>query len=139
MKKTFTLGLFLLAAVAAAGTYTITTSTAQDNRLEKERLRTNKATCALVNLPANCTQAQARNAVDSNGVPIPGASGLDVYSSVQDFLDRRVVPAYVQSLRVKDTSDDVVQFCTAWNAGTNATRNATCAAWGLPNGCELCP
>jgi len=128
MKKALTLGLFLLAAVAAAGTYTITTSTAQDTRLERHRVRVNKATCTAAGLPANCTQAQAR-------VTNPG---VNIYSSVQDMIDRLVLQDFLNALRLADTADDSTQFCAWFNAASTANKNSACALAGLPNGCELC-
>lgn len=128
MKRLLTLAVLLAAAVAYAGTYTLTTTTAQDSRLERERLRVNKATCAAAQLPPDCTQAQARKTTP----------GVEVYSDVSDMLNRMLLRDFLQSLKNADTSDDQAQFC-AWFAGaTTAQRNQACALAGLPNGCEAC-
>lgn len=130
MKKILAVLAVLAAATAFAGTYSVTTTTAQDNRLEKQRVRLNTASCAAANLPSSCTQAQCRNVV----------AGCDIYSNVQDLIDRNIVTNYANSLKTNDTRDDQTQFCTFWNAPTTtlAQRNAICAASALPNGCELC-
>lgn len=127
MKK-LALGLVLIAATALAGSYTLNTTTAQDNRLERQRLRLNKATCAAAQLPPTCTQAQARQRTP----------GVDVYSSVADMLDRKVLAEYLAGLKNADTADDAQQFCAWFKAATVAQQNSACALAGLPNGCEIC-
>lgn len=129
MKKTLVLIALLAAATAYAGTYTINTNAANDSRLARHLARVNKATCASVNLPANCTQAQARNVV----------ADIDVYSSVQDMVDRLIVGGFLKGLKAADTSDDAAQARSAWMAKTDAEKNAVCALLGLPNGCEAWP
>jgi len=129
MKKLLTLAVLLVAAVATAGTYSVTTNTANDNRLTRHLARVNKATCASVNLPADCTQAQARDVV----------AGIDVYSNVQDMVDRLIVGGFLRGLRAADTVDDAAQAQAAWMAKNDAEKNAVCALLGLPNGCEAWP
>ena len=129
MKKLFTLGFLLIAAVVSAGSYTINTSAANDTRLARHLARVNKATCASVGLPADCTQAQARNV----------QPGLDVYSNVQDMVDRLIVGGFLKGLKAADTSDDAEQAKALWDAKTDAQKNAVCAAIGLPSGCEAWP
>lgn len=128
MKKLLPLALLLVAALANAGSYTITTTTAQDTRLERQRVRMNKATCASANLPASCTQAQARNVIP----------GVNVYSSVQDLIDRYILAGFLQGLQSSDASDDHDQFCSWFKSATTAQQNSACALAGLPNGCEIC-
>ena len=130
MKKTLALvALLLVAALAQAGSYTVTTTSPQDNRLEKQRVRLNKATCAGVGLPGTCTQAQAR----------AKNPGVDVYSDVADMLNRKVIKDYTDALKQADTSDDEQQFCAWFKAATVAQQNSACALASLPNGCEICP
>jgi hypothetical protein len=130
MKKLLTLVVLLVAAAAFAGTYSITTTAAQDNRLEKQRVRLNEASCLAAELPKTCTQAQCRNV----------NPGCDIYSNIGELIDRNIVKNYVDSLKTTDTRDDQTKFCDFWNAPstTIAQRNAVCAASALPNGCELC-
>lgn len=127
MKKSLVFAVLLAAATAFAGTYSVTTTAAQDTRLERQRLRLNKATCTQSgSLPANCTQAQAR-------IANPAAK---VFTNVQDLLDRGVVQDYVTTLKQADTSDDAAQALAAWTAMNDTQKNAVCALLGLPNGCE---
>jgi hypothetical protein len=129
MKRSlYVFAVLAIPAILLAGTYSITTTTAQDTRLEKARVRTNKATCGALSLPPTCTQAQAR-AKDS---------AASIYSDVADFLDRYVIHNYTDSLKTADTSDDQQQFCSFWGAATLAQKNQICADSALPNGCELC-
>jgi hypothetical protein len=125
MKKTL-LFLLLVAASASAGTYTVTTNAVNDARLARQLARVNKATCASVNLPASCTQAQARAVTP----------GLDVYSNVADMIDRTILRDFLANLKNADTSDDAIQAAAAWAAMNDTQKNAVCALLGLPNGCE---
>lgn len=129
MKKLVSLAVLLAAAAVYAGTYSVTTNTAQDNRLERQRLRLNRTACRLVNLPDACTQAQCRNLNPQ----------CDIFSDITDLLTRYVVKNYTDSLKQVDTSDDQQQFCAWFAAATVAQRNSACALAGLPNGCEICP
>jgi len=130
MKKAlWMLMLLAFATIALAGTYTVTTNAAQDTRLERHRVRSNKATCASVSLPVGCTQAQARNInPDAN-----------IYSNVEDLIDRMVVKNFTDGLKNDDTRDDAAQFCVWFKAASAAQQNNACALAGLPNGCEICP
>jgi hypothetical protein len=123
------LAILILPALALAGTYTLTTTAAQDTRLERQRVRINKQTCERLNLAPTCTQAQARDV----------EPGVDVYSSVQDFLDRNVLKSYLAGLKNADTADDAEQAAALWALKTDADKNAICAAYGLPAGCEVHP
>jgi len=126
MKKYLVLAVLLAAATAFAGTYTINTNAANDTRLARHLTRINKATCSSVSLPASCTQAEAR----------AKQPGLNVYSNVQDMLDRLIVGGFLDGLRNVDTSDDAVQAAAAWVAMNDTQKNAVCALLGLPAGCE---
>jgi hypothetical protein len=123
------LAVLLLPALALAGTYTLTTTAAQDTRLERQRVRINKQTCEQLGLPGTCTQAQARDV----------EPGVDVYSNVQDFLDRNVLKSYLAGLKNADTADDATQAAALWVLKSDAEKNAVCASVGLPNGCEIWP
>ena len=120
-----------LPALALAGTCSLTTSAGQDTRLERDRVRKNKQTCASVSLPPSCTQAQAR----------AQNPATDVYSDACDMIDRRLIREYVQGLQGTDSGEDQPALCAWWNApGTTvAQRNADCTKVGLPNGCDLFP
>ena len=129
MKRFLAIAILLVAAIAEAGSYTVTTGAAQDTRLERHRVRVNKATCQSVNLPANCTQAQARNITP----------GVDVYSDVSDMINRLIIGGFLNGLKAADTADDAAQAAAAWTAKSDADKNAVCALLGLPNGCEAWP
>jgi hypothetical protein len=126
MRKLIALVILSAASVASAGTYTVNTNASQDTRLARQLNRLNKATCASVGLPANCTQAEARAKQPS----------LDVYASVTDMLDRAIVGGYLSGLKSADTQEDAVQAAAAWVAMNDTQKNAVCALLGLPNGCE---
>ena len=127
MKKILVLAALLAAATAYAGTYSVTTTAAQDTRLERQRVRLNRATCAQSgSLPATCTQAQAR-------IANPSAK---VFTTVADLLDRGVVQDYAIELKQADTSDDAAQALAAWTAMNDTQKNAVCTLLGLPAGCE---
>jgi hypothetical protein len=127
MKKILVIAVLLSAATAFAGTYTITTTAAQDTRLERQRVRLNRSTCAQSgSLPANCTQAQAR-------IANPAAK---IFTSIADLIDRGVVQDYVVTLKQADTSDDAAQAAAAWVAMNDTQKNAVCSLLGLPAGCE---
>jgi hypothetical protein len=126
MKKIIPIALLLIATVAYAGSYAITTTASQDARLERQRVRLNKATCQSVQLAEGCTQAQAR-------AKNPNAN---IYTTITDLIDRQILKGYLDGLRSVDTRDDAVQAAAAWVAMTDAQKNAVCALLGLPNGCE---
>lgn len=128
MKRIFLFSLLFIATIATAGSYNITTTAAQDTRLERHRLRVNKNSCQAVGLPNNCTQAQCRN-LNPN---------CDIYTDIADMIDRLVLRGYLQGLAAVDTSDDHEQFCTWWRTATVTQKNGVCSASGLPNGCEVC-
>lgn len=126
MKKILTLVVLLIAALASAGSYSVTTNAAQDARLERHRNRVNKATCEAAGRQAGCTQAQAR-------AMNPGA---EIYSDVQDMIQRLIIKGFTDGLKSQDTSDDAAQAAAAWAAKSDADKNAVCALLGLPAGCE---
>lgn len=130
MKRSlFVLAVLLSASSVFAGSYTSTTTAAQDTRLERARVRMNKATCGALTLPAACTQAQAR-AKDS---------AANIYSDVSDYLDRFVLRQHLDGLKAADTSDDATQALAAWTAMNDTQKNAVCTLLGLPSGCEAYP
>lgn len=129
MKKFLTLFVFLLVSPLLAGEYTITTNAVQDTRLERQRLRLNKATCASVGLGPSCSQGAAR-AINPDA---------NIFGTIQEVIDKAIVTPYTQSLKNVDTSDDAEQAKALWNAKTPAQKDATCLEVGLPSGCEIWP
>lgn len=116
-------------AAAAPGSYTLTTSAAEDNRLAKNVARLNKVTCANAGLTVGCTQSQARAVTP----------GVDVYSDSLDYLQRGPLSDLLKNLKNADNADDLTVFCGWWlNTSNQTQRNTHCTDAGLPAGCELC-
>lgn len=134
------LALLLLSAPAFAATLTLTTTAAQDTKLERTRVRFNKETCASVALPAACSQAEARTAyclqtVNNAVTNCPGAGKLDVYADVAAFLQGVVVKLVADTWGPSNDAADAAAFQAALAAATTAQKNGVCAALGLANGC----
>lgn len=160
------LALTLLALPALAGTYSITTNAAADAKLDKARLRANRATCQYYSLPGNCTQVQAREQfckrANFGGVvtctpdpastpqnPLPqicttsplvsncdGATQVDVYTTVQKFLDGEIARLIRDEYGPKNDADDKATARAAWPTLTQAQRDAVCSSLGLAANCD---
>lgn len=149
--KRLLLLLTLLALPAFAGTYSITTSASQDAKLDKARVRANRATCQYYSLPGSCTQTQAREQfckrANFGGQPVEGggttplvsncdgATQVDVYTTVQKFLDGEIVRLVRDEYGPKNDAENKAAFDTAKAAATQAQKDQACAALGLPAGC----
>lgn len=140
MKKL--LALFLLSSPAFAAAWTVNTSTAQDGRFDRDRLKLNAATCAAQGLAVGCTQVQARNAFCAKiGASAPctangqASSEIIVYSTIGEYLDKYVVQAQADTLKAAQEAEDLAAWETAKKAATKAQKDAACAALGLPSGC----
>lgn len=138
--KRLLLALTLLALPAMAGSYTVTTTTAQDTKLTRAMARQNKITCAQYGLPASCTQPQARKAYcERNGfggiATCAGANTVDIYADVQSYWQRETVRLVLDKLAADLEADDKVAFEAAKAAATKAQKDAACAALGLPARC----
>lgn len=164
--RTLTLALTLLALPAFAGSYTITTSAAQDAKLDKARLRANAATCTYYGLPKTCSQTQAREQfckrANFGGVttcvpdpastpqnPLPqictttplvsdcaGANQVDVYPTVQKFLDGEIVRLVKDEYGPKNDADDKSTARAAWPTLSQAQKDSFCVSLGLSAGCN---
>ena len=150
--KKLILALALLALPAFAGTYSITTSASQDAKLDKARLRHNREICKYYGLPGTCTQTQAREQfcrrANFGGQPIggggttplvsdcAGATQVDVYTTVQKFLDGEVVRLVRDEYGPKNDADDKAAARAAWPTLTQAQRDAVCSSLGLSAGCD---
>ena len=137
MKKL--LVLLLLAAPVYAGTLTITTTAAQDARIERARVKANRATCLAVGLAEGCTQAQARAAFCAPGsapctVDGVGSATIRVFANANDFAER-IIRDYVFSLKQAQDAEDLETFAAWRKTATTEQKNAVCAAAGLPAGC----
>lgn len=136
------LALLLLSAPAfAAGPYSIVTTTTQDTKLERTRVRFNKETCATVALPGTCTQTEARTAfcVQTTNNPMttcPGAAKLDVYASVQTLLQGEVVKLVNATWGPGNDAANAAIFADALKNATAAQKDVICVDLGLAAGCN---
>lgn len=165
MKKLI-LALCLLALPAFAGTYTLTTNAAADTKLEKARLRANAQTCTYYGLPKTCSQTQAREIFCKRAnfggvttcVPDPtstpqnpkpqictttplvsncdGATQVDVYTTVQKFIDGEFIRLVRDEYGPKNDAEDKAAARAAWPTMTQADRDAVCGKIGLLPGCD---
>ena len=119
----------LAASAFAAVPFSGSISDVRAARLTRNMNRLNKQACANVGLPAGCTQAQAREAN-------PEAV---IYRDLSDYIERGIVQGYADQLKATDQDDDWRQAAQAWAAKTAAEKDAVCAAFSLPNGCEVFP
>lgn len=129
MKALPVIALVLIAGTVEAGTYTVTTTTQQDTRLDRARLQINAATCGSVGLPDNCSQPQAR-AIDPNA---------SIYSDVGDFINRYMLRNAAQDLQDQQNHQDLSAFCSAFAAASTAARANACSAVGAiacPSECK---
>jgi len=150
----------------SAGTYSITVNAAADAKLDKARLRANTQTCTYFNLPRTCSQIQAREqfckranfggqivcAPDPASTPqnpLPqictttplvsncdGATQVDVYTTVEKFLNGEVVRLVRDEYGPKNDTDDKAVARAAWPTLSRAQRDAFCTSLGLSAGCE---
>lgn len=164
--KRLLLLLCLFALPAFAGTYSITTSASQDAKLDKARVRANRATCQYYSLPNTCTQTQAREQFckranfggittctpDPTSTPespkpdicvtsplvsnCDGATQVDVYTTVQKFLDGEIVRLVKDEYGPKNDADGKATARAAWPTLSQAQRDAFCTSLGLSAGCE---
>lgn len=135
----FCLLALTLALPAFAGSYVLTTTSNQDARFERWRVRLNRNTCQYYGLAADCTQVNARKAFCTRAgfgaiTSCDGANQVDVYSDVQTMLNDQVTSLFDQWKTQLDTEGQAA-FDAAKAAATVAQKNAACAALGLPNGC----
>ena len=150
--KRLVLLLTLAALPALAGSYTITTSASQDAKLDKARLRHNRTICQYYGLPGTCTQTQAREQfckrANFGGQPIggggttplvsdcAGATQVDVYTTVQKFLDGEIVRLIRDEYGPKNDQADKASAREAWPTLTQAQRDAVCSSLGLSANCD---
>ena len=141
----------------AQETYTINANANQVSDLTTIVGNENGQVCDQLALPLGCTQAQACTAANAPG----GASctaaqargaGVRIYPQTQagreEFVTFRVAAPKFQELRAGVPSFSQKKQCDFWatapRAGATGSRDAMCAAAGLPTsvnapaGCELC-
>ena len=154
MKK---LLILLLFAAPAFGQATISNdyTAGQVARITRAMNRVNAATCAYRGLPANCTTTQVREQFckgngfggqpiyDANGVqtgttPLVsdcnGATQWIVYGNITQF-DKRVLLEKITEWTTQDEADDKAAAKAAWDAKTQAQKDALCPSLGLTAPC----
>lgn len=131
--------LTFLASPLLAGSYTITTTTQQDTRLNRAVARANRLTCVRYGLKVGCTQAQARNAYcqRSTGAPAPctGSTQIDIHSDVAAFLQAETVRLVRDQWGPQGDQDAKAALLEEADKATAAKKDAACVALGLAAGC----
>lgn len=144
----FLLAIIFLPAVAQSQeSYTVNSSAAQVVRLTKAVTIQNRQTCASQGFPASCTQATICVQVNAAGgasctAAQARASNVRIYPNTlagrEEFVTfSLVVPAF-QQLMSTAVSTDQQDFCAAFKAAAQGTKDATCTTYGLPAACEPC-
>ena len=144
MKKLLIALLIALPAFAATPV-SFNISDANAARIDRERLRVNKVACESFGLAANCTQAQARNAFCAReGASAPthpctyngvASDTVRVYPDVSTFVDVEVIKEYTRELKARQDQADKATWDATLAAANQASKDAACAAVGLPAGC----
>ena len=117
-----------LALSATAADYTVTLSAGEEAVLNKVRLHLNRQTCDRLVLGANCTQAEA-SAVDVGAV-IYGTSAAQVSALI-----KKLAVDAVQTIKAQRDSSAEADLWNTIRNGSQAQKDAACAAVGLPAGC----
>lgn len=132
MKKLFLVAICLLAVPLFATDYTVSTSTArQDQILNQHRVILNTETCASVQLPPSCTQAQARAVTP----------GVNIYTTVADYIQRHYGPTILATAKAGIAANEARALCLWWNGATTTrpAQDRVCIEAGLAANCEVCP
>jgi hypothetical protein len=147
----------LLLALPAVGDVTITNTytDGQAARITRAMQRVNKATCAYRGLPANCTTTQVREQfcktngfggqpiLDVNGNVIGttplvsdcnGATQFIVYGNITQF-DKRTLLEKIAEWQTQEEAEDRAAAKAAWDAKTQAQKDALCPSFGLTAPC----
>jgi hypothetical protein len=154
MKKLI-LALTLL-ALPALGDQTITNTytDGQAARITRAMNRVNKATCAYRGLPASCTTTQVReqfcktngfggqpilvDGVQTGTTPLVsdcnGATQFIVYGNITVF-EKRTMLEKVAEWTTQDEADDRAAAKAAWDAKSQAAKDALCPSFGLTAPC----
>lgn len=136
MKKLIALALLLLAAPAFAADYTVTLNATQEATVTRARTESNAAACALVGLPANCTQAQANAAVAAAAAEVPPRTlpSVNVINTNSGYVNT-MVNADLKRMKGAHKAADKNSFNAARDTATQAQKDAACVAFGLAAGC----
>lgn len=141
MRRLSFLLLFLAPSLLLAGSYTITTTAAQDTKLERTRVDANANVCTALGLTAGCTQAQActRAGISSSCTTAQARQArVHLPATIQEFLETAIFYAVLDVL-AKEAQEDSVAACTAFKALSQASKDSVCSSLGRPAGCTICP
>lgn len=131
MKKLSALLLLLLSATPAlALDHTVTLTANNEVWAERQRLIDNAQICVNVGLPSTCTKAEATAA--------NAAAGADYAVDVGAWVKRCVKDRITAAKANQDQADRNAWFAASQiviATGSNAQKNALCAAAALANGC----
>lgn len=156
MKKYLIL-LAVFLALPAMGQATISNdyTAGQVARITRAMQRVNKETCAYRGLPANCTTVQVREQFCKTngfgGQPIRNAQGeitgytplvsdcngatqFVVYANITQF-DKRTLLEKITEWQTQDEAEDKAAAKAAWDAKTQAQKDALCPSFGLTAPC----
>lgn len=136
MKKTIALAILLLAAPAFAADYTVTLNATQETTVTRARTESNAAACALVGLPASCTQAQANAAVVAAAAETPPRilPSVNVINTNSGYVNT-MVNADLKRIKDAHKAADRNSFDKAKATASQAQLDAACVALGLAAGC----
>ena len=139
MKRLLAIAILLVALPLAADvTITNTYTDAQALRITRAMNRTNAATCSYFGLPANCTTTQARTVfcqrANLAGSACEGSTQFIIYANVTQF-DKRVLLEKITEWTTQDAADNAALAKAAFDAKTQAQKDAICVSLGLAAGC----
>jgi len=140
--------IFAPGLVQAQEAYAVNATAGQVTRLTKAVTIQNRQTCAASGFPASCTQAQVCTFVNAAGgasctAAQARASNVRIYPNTLAGREEYItfgllIPAFQQLTSTAVTTDQQ-DFCAAFKAAIQGTKDATCATYGLPAACEICP
>lgn len=139
MKGLFAL-LFLMALPAMADQVITNTYTdGQAARITKAMNRANAASCAAEKLPASCDTTQLRTAFCTRiGYPgvsqCAGSTQFIIYPNITVFAKRTLLDKIAEWQKA-DEAEDKAAAKAAWDAKTQAQRDALCPSFGLTAPC----
>lgn len=136
MKKLLAIALLLLAVPAFAADYTVTLNAGQETTITRARTESNTAACALVGLPASCTQAQANAAVVAAAAEVPPRvlPSVNIFNGNNSYVNS-LVNADLARMKAVHKAADKNSFDSARDTATQAQKDAACVALGLVAGC----
>lgn len=155
MKKLLVL---LLLALPAFGDVTITNTytDGQAARITRAMNRVNRDLCTYFGKPASCNTTQVRQVFcqrngfggqpikDENGNVIGttplvsdcnGATQFIIYPSLETFAKRELLRLSTEQYASAEAAEDRAAAKAAWDAKTQAQKDAICTSLGLPAGC----